>query len=73
MKVDIELPHELPNGLAGKAKKKEKVDSKLFLSSAILLDFSILLQIFCPGLSEQAHFWSELDQIFFNFNFLTFL
>ena len=31
-------------------KKHVKVDIKLFLFSPILLDFSILFQIFCPGL-----------------------
>ena len=31
-------------------KKHAKVDGKLFLSSPILLDFSILFQILCPGL-----------------------
>ena len=38
-------------------KKHAKVDIKLSLSCIVLLDFSILFQIFCPGLSEQTKFW----------------
>ena len=36
--------------LAIAVKKHAKVDIKLFLSFIVLLDFSILFQIFCPGL-----------------------
>ena len=36
----------------------EQVDIKLFLPCPILLDFSILFQIFCPGLSALANVWS---------------
>ena len=36
--------------LAVAVKKHVKVDIKLFLSCPVLLDFSILFQIFCPGL-----------------------
>ena len=32
------------------ALKNAKVNIKLFFSSLVLLDFSILFQIFCPGL-----------------------
>ena len=39
-------------------KKHAKTDTKLFSSCPVLLDYSILFQIFCPGLSEQANFWS---------------
>ena len=39
-------------------KKHVKVDIKLFLSCPFLLDFYILFQLFCPGLSEQTKFWS---------------
>ena len=37
-------------------KKHAKVDIKLFFSCPVLLDFSILFQIFCTGLSEQRKF-----------------
>ena len=37
---------------------KNILDIKLFLSCLILLDFSILLKMFCPGLSHQTKFWS---------------
>ena len=36
--------------LAIAGKKQAKVDMKLSLSCPILLGFSILFQIFCPGL-----------------------
>ena len=36
--------------LAVAVKKHAKVDIKLFLSCPVLLDLSILFQIFCPGL-----------------------
>ena len=36
--------------LAKAVKKHAKVDIQLFLPYPILLDFSILFQIFCPGL-----------------------
>ena len=35
-------------------KTHAKVDIKLFFSCPVLLDFSILFQIFCPGFSEQT-------------------
>ena len=41
--------------MAVAVKKKAKVDIKLFLSCPVLLDFSILFQIFCPGL--QVYGW----------------
>ena len=44
--------------LAIAVKKHAKVDIKPFLSCLVLLDFSVLFQIFCPALSEQTKFWS---------------
>ena len=42
--------HSTNSALAVAVKKNAKVDIKLFFSCPILLDFSILFQIFCPGL-----------------------
>ena len=44
--------------LAVAFKKHAKVDIKLFLPCLVLLDFSILFHMPCPGLSEQKNFWS---------------
>ena len=43
--------------LAILVQKHAKVDMKLFLSCPILMDFSILFQLFSPGLPEQANIW----------------
>ena len=43
-------------------RKLAKVDIKLFLSCPILLDFSILFQIFCPGL---YHYSNQQSKIIF--------
>ena len=61
-------------------KKNAKTDTKLLFSCPVLLDYSILFQIFCLRLSEQANFRSLLSPVpfqlqFFNifYNFKAFL
>ena len=51
------------------AKKHTEVDIQLFLSFPDLLDFSILFQMFCLGLSEQTKFWSEPCPVSFKRHF----
>ena len=45
--------------------KHAKKDTKLFFSCPVLMVFSILFQIFCPGLSDPAKFWSQISPVFF--------
>ena len=55
-----QCPVSLPETkLAIAVQKHAKVDIKLFLTSPVLLDFSILFQILCPGL--QVHLLRLLD------------
>ena len=61
--------------VAGSSKTKldiwyNKPDIKLFLSFSVLLDICILFQMFCPKLSEQASFWSQLRPVSFKLQFL---
>ena len=60
--------------LALAVKKRAKIDLKLILSCPILLDFSILFQLICPGLSEQTDFfaitWPSLLQTSIYLHFL---
>ena len=51
------------------AKKHTEVDIQLFLSFPDLLDFSILFQMSCLGLSEQTKFWSEPCPVSFKRHF----
>ena len=44
-------------------KKHAKTDTKLLYSCLVLLDYSILFQIFFLGFSEQANFLSLLGPI----------
>ena len=44
--------------LAIAVKKQAKVDIELFLPRRVLLELSIMFQIFSPELFEQTKFWS---------------
>ena len=50
--------------------KYAKVDIKVLLSCLILLNFFTLFKIFCPGLSDQRNFWSQLGPVSSNPQFL---
>ena len=50
-------------------KKHSKAETKLFFFCSVLLYYSSLFQIFCPGLSEQANFSSLLDPFPFQLQF----
>ena len=51
-------------------KKHAKTYTKLFFFCPVLLDYSILFQIFCPGLSELVNFQPYLGAFSFQHQFL---
>ena len=56
--------------LAIAVKKHAKVDMKLLLSCPVLLDFSILFQIFCAGLQV---FFEYYDYVFSSLDIMNYL